>query len=346
MPFGLAGAEPPLIDHAVAGRKLLRSMCSLLLQTGVRAVVRFALTRQWLNTFYRSLSWSQKQTFHRRCSQVFRRGKGNEFLSQGWSIESGTWESEFAGRRIKMPIRANKIWLDWGSALAVAGHDIEVKRTYSGLIQSGNTPELFVDIGANYGTHSLIFLVHNIATITFEPNASCHREFRNYCELNGVEPRIESVALGEHEDIVELWYPEHSTWLGTTNREVLSELQAIEETVCQKVKQKRLDDYLDEFADRKVLVKIDTEGNELSVLRGGRRTLAEKRPLVIFEVWRSSEERRTLWDLLGQLEYKIAGLPWMEDRGAEALTCAEFVESSATNFIAVPARGFWRDPGP
>jgi FkbM family methyltransferase len=340
----VAGAEPPSIDHSVAVCKLVfRSMCRFLLQTSVRTIVRFEKTRGWLNTCYRRLSWPQKQAFHRRCSQVFRGGKGNKFPSRGWSIESGTWESEFVGRRIKMPIRSDKIWLDWGSALAVAGHDIEVKQTYSELIESGNEPDLFVDIGANYGTHSLIFLVHNIRTITFEPNTSCHREFRIYCELNRVQPRVEPVALGEHEDVVELWYPEHSSWLGSTNKDAQSELRVIAKNVCQKVRQKRLDDYLCEFGGGRILIKIDTEGGELSILRGGQRTLAEKHPLVIFEVWRAPDERRALWDLLWQLEYKIAGLPWTEARVAEALACAEFVEAPATNFIALPASGLWKD---
>jgi FkbM family methyltransferase len=35
-----------------------------------------------------------------------------------------------------------------------------------------------------------------------------------------------------------------------------------------------------------LLVKIDTEGSEAAILRGAGRTLAERRPLIIFESFR------------------------------------------------------------
>jgi hypothetical protein len=58
---------------------------------------------------------------------------------------------------------------DWGLSLLVAGHDVEIKETYRYLLEE-RKPKLFFDIGANYGTHSLIFLTHGVRTISFEPN--------------------------------------------------------------------------------------------------------------------------------------------------------------------------------
>ncbi|CAA9891487.1 conserved hypothetical protein [Candidatus Methylobacter favarea] len=77
-----------------------------------------------------------------------------------------------------MPLTSERFWLDWDTAVSITGHDIEIKQTYEALIGSSEPPELFIDIGANYGTHSLLFLVHQIKTITFEPNASCHDFFQ------------------------------------------------------------------------------------------------------------------------------------------------------------------------
>src|ERR1700722_9247274 len=50
------------------------------------------------------------------------------------------------------------------------GHDSELKQTYASLIQLEHPPRLVLDIGANYGTHSIIFLSHDIETVSFEPN--------------------------------------------------------------------------------------------------------------------------------------------------------------------------------
>jgi hypothetical protein len=67
----------------------------------------------------------------------------------------GLWRLRFAGTQIVLPLRRESFWLDWGFALGVLGHDAEVKRTYEMLLLS-DRPDLFIDIGANYGTHSML----------------------------------------------------------------------------------------------------------------------------------------------------------------------------------------------
>jgi hypothetical protein len=55
------------------------------------------------------------------------------------------------------------------------------------------------------------------------------------------------------------------------------------------------------------------------------------RPTLIFESWRSDDERQALWAALEELDYVIAAV------GAEApraLMLGEFLASDATNFVA------------
>lgn len=175
-----------------------------------------------------------------------------------------------------MPLTAERFWLDWDTALSIVGHETEIKDTYLALIGSREAPELFLDIGANYGTYSLLFLTHNIETITFEPNSSCHDYFREICELNGVVGRLEAVALGDSEGFVELAYPEKDTWLGTTDMNIAKSLARRQELVARIVKQKTIDGYLPEFENKSMLIKIDTEGTEYRVLQGGLKALQHR----------------------------------------------------------------------
>ena len=43
-----------------------------------------------------------------------------------------------------------------GGYVSIVGHDIEVKETYAALIASDHRPTLFLDVGANYGLHSIL----------------------------------------------------------------------------------------------------------------------------------------------------------------------------------------------
>jgi FkbM family methyltransferase len=234
-----------------------------------------------------------------------------------------------------MPLTKERFWLDWDSSLSVIGHEPEIKDTYQAFLKSPEAPELFVDIGANYGTHSLLFLVHGIETLTFEPNTSCHGCFREMCHLNHVTPRLEPVALGDREGLVELIYPERETWLGSINTGVVGSLVSSQGTVRQPVELKRLDDYLSQIQRKRTLIKIDTEGNELAVLRGAMKVLREVRPAVVFECM-GSGERTEVFAFFDAIHYRIYGLPWNPMRKDGALESSHFQASPALNFIAVP----------
>ena len=309
-------------------KKLSWSQRRLALQRVVRHSVTNSVSRKCLNNIYTKLSWSQKRAFHGAFAKIFREHKS--------TIPSSSWIVEFAGKPIEMPLRPEWLWLDWDSAVSICGHDIEVKQTYCSLIQSSTRPEQFVDIGANYGTHSLLFLIQGIETITIEPNSSCHDHFRTMCRLNGVKPYIKGVALGERTDLVELCYPERDTWFGSTDIDTRRNLEAGGQVIIQAVAQKTMDDYLIEYADRRLLFKIDTEGNECAILKGGYRTLTEKRPLVIFESLIDGTHRDELFQIISEFNYRIAKLPWASDKPEQTLTRTQFLESARSNFIAVP----------
>jgi FkbM family methyltransferase len=299
-----------------------------LLRAFMRLATRFSPSRRALNFLYARLTYEQKQLYHRGFARIYR--------DRPSRATPGTWKVSFAGREILLPLNPRRMWLDWDTALSILGHDVEVKKTYERVLSSGTRPDLYVDIGANYGTHSLLFLVHGVETITFEPNASCHAYFLEACALNRVRCRLEPVALGNAERYVELLYPESETWLGSVDRAVCGLQTDQTGVVEQKVWQRTLDSYLANLQNRRVLVKIDTEGHEYSVLQGAWSVVQRCRPLVIFECW-GKETRQKLREFFRQGNYQLYRLPWSPTEQAAALTDGDFIDSTQTNFIAVPS---------
>src|SRR5437016_329421 len=97
---------------------------------------------------YRRLSSAQMNSFHSYFANLFREAHEQ--------VDEGVWTVNFIGKPIQVPLNPHRCWLDWDYAVSILGHDAEIKRTYASLIMSSIAPDLFVDIGANYGTHSLL----------------------------------------------------------------------------------------------------------------------------------------------------------------------------------------------
>jgi FkbM family methyltransferase len=301
----------------------------------VRASMNLTAALPWsrtlLNSVYLRMTPAQRSRFHQRFAKGFRETRLHP--------RSGRWEIVFAGKRVVMPLTTERFWLDWDNAVSIIGHDIEIKLTYEALIGSRMRPELFLDIGANYGVHSLLFLAHNISTITFEPNSTCHAYLHETCKLNGYTPRLEHIAVGDCCDRVDLFYPKRDTWLGSTNRDVVDETSGAMELITEKVEQKTVDDYLPQMSNLRTLIKIDVEGNEISVLRGAQQTLKKVKPIVIFECFKQSEWN-SISEFFRSMHYKISALPWRPtDRESIVLNSA-FPPRLGTNFIALPLTFF------
>ncbi len=106
-----------------------------------------------------------------------------------------------------------------------------------------------------------------------------------------------------------------------------------------RVRTERLDDALpDDYAP--AFLKIDVEGAELEVLRGGLETIARHRPVVAFEHGAGSADRygtapADVWQLLDGAGLRVFGLD-----GAGPFTLAEFEDEFArperVNFVARP----------
>jgi hypothetical protein len=104
------------------------------------------------------------------------------------------------------------------------------------------------------------------------------------------------------------------------------------------VARKMLDDYLPWLQGHKrVMLKIDTEGAEISVLKGGQLLLDCYKPWIVFEALPNEVERAKLFEFLNGANYDITQLPWRGE--AKKLQQRDFSAHEATNFLALPRGG-------
>lgn len=295
-----------------------------------RSITRYIASRRSprrvLNWYYNLLGPDGKSRFYSRYAKLFR-GRGSFGTA-------GVWNVYFDDRQIRMPLRPSWSWLDWDNAVSIFGHDIEIKKTYSALIHSDQRPAYFLDVGANYGTHSILFLSAGIPAITFEPNPICCEYFQTVCKMNDLSKRWEQVAIGGQVGERELVYPEKDTWLGSLSWDVISSLKKSHNTTSLLVPVRTLDCYLADLPHGNLLIKIDVEGYECEVLSGAAGLIRDRKPNVIFESLHATQRNR-LYLLLANYGYCIYSLPWSPSAQAQLLGREGFVESPASNFIAV-----------
>jgi FkbM family methyltransferase len=276
-----------------------------------------------LNKTYQKLSYSELKEFHTLFSKIFKSGKYPDFDAE--------WVITFANIEIRMPLQGKSLWLDWDTALSIKGHDVEIKRVYEKLILSDNKPSAFFDIGANYGTHSILFLANGIRTVTFEPNPLCYVDFDRIAALNKLTYHLEKVALGHEKSHATLQFPERDTWLGSLSNETQKNLQGYNNVRSIEVDVITLDSYVKQNNILPDLIKIDTEGFELNVIRGAKKLLMENEIIVIFESTHGNQ-RNQLFDEFMGLGYKIFNLKKLHEN---SLTRENFLSCNNNNYLAM-----------
>jgi FkbM family methyltransferase len=300
----------------------IKALAASVARAGMRLLAANPLTRVPLNTWYGRLGPEQRAQFHHYYARIFRGGR---------TLSPGTWKIRFGGRTIRLPLRPDHAWLDWDTAVSILAHDYDVKLYYEALLASPQRPELFYDVGANYGTHSVLLASHGIRTLAFEPNPSCRDYCAAVCALNGLTVEWQPVAIGAQSGEVDLVYPGEETWLGSINPDITASLRSSRSGVsATRVPLKPLDAF--PVADCKgLLIKIDVEGGEIEVLKGAASLLKQARPIVLFES-NDPATRPALLALFASHNYGIFTLP----PTGQPFDEAQFNAVTVTNFVALP----------
>ena len=174
----------------------------------------------------------------------------------------------------------------------------------------------FLDIGAHVGTWGITFALKGHAVQCFEAQpwlaSLCSAGFA----LNGLRRGCAPFGFSDKSGTFELTSPYADGGCGSVVCKFEGDLP-----IRIQVELRTLDAEYDLTPDVKVsLMKIDVEGSELDVLRGGKRTIQMWRPAIIFEAWEEEKGQRKeeLFRFIkDKMKYKAIKTSWPDTWLAE-----------------------------
>lgn len=205
--------------------------------------------------FAKRFSYNQGQSFFKEITAlgVTFNISINPFLNSGVDeaiYETGVWESEI-GEQLKNYLSAGGV---------------------------------FLDIGANIGYHSLFastLLGEKGHVYSFEPQHSVYKQFLDSVNKNNLKNiTVFNTALSDHQGDETLYIREENS--GGSTLLSLPEMESFHVDSTVKVKLVTLDSYMKEW-DRVDVIKIDVEGYEYEVFKGGEKLIDMYHPIIIME---------------------------------------------------------------
>lgn len=176
--------------------------------------------------------------------------------------------------------------------------------------------DLFVDVGANVGVYSLwASEIDGVDVLAFEPSTGTHVRTTENVELNGLSDRIRVVrkAVGAERGVARF----------TTGLDAINQIADGDVGPTELVDVTTIDYELGLHVP--AIIKIDVEGKELEVIRGGRQLISRYQPALVIEV----NDPAGLSELLRELAYGF----WSYD--AELGTLVPTTPIMHTNVIAL-----------
>lgn len=155
-------------------------------------------------------------------------------------------------------------------------------------IKSGDT---VFDIGC----HKAGYLYHMLKKVgkageihAFEPQVNLFKDLINLkSSLKWENVYISNIALSNISKKVVLHIPIKGSKTDSPGASLLNVFDENQQTVDQEIETDTLDNYCEKYHLKPNFLKIDVEGNELEVLKGGINTLKKNKPKILIE----SEER-------------------------------------------------------
>jgi FkbM family methyltransferase len=258
------------------------------------------------------------------------------------------WEY-FRQRGVTGPVEVT--WVDGIRARLHLGNDLSRQLFIGGRFEPNELTlvartlrpgSVMIDAGANEGLFTLVAASRvgaSGAVLAFEPSAREFARLSDNCRLNRFDHvRLFPAALSDQNGTAELSIAEAEHG-GQNQLAELPEKVRLEASI--EVQTVRLDDAPGVAAlPRLDLVKIDVEGAELAVLRGGEAAIRKHRPLILFEcsddlLAKQGGSRAELLALLESWGYRIYGF---SAATGEPIPLCDTVDT--LNLIAAPASSY------
>ena len=177
------------------------------------------------------------------------------------------------------------------------------KEVFNELFRNLRPGSVFIDVGAHIGRYSFPvarFVGEDGIVVVIEPDPVSFRALSMGVELNGLRNVLAlNVALGDREGKATL-----------CQKFVTATSSIIEFNGCRRfveVPLRRLDSIVEDLGLKRVdVIKIDAEGAEVQILKGGVKTIMRFRPYIVVEVRnRNIDQFKQIMEDLGYLCEKI-----------------------------------------
>jgi FkbM family methyltransferase len=154
------------------------------------------------------------------------------------------------------------------------------------FVETAGRHTVFADVGAHFGVFSTVFALAAAGgrAFSYEPIGASAAVLREHLRLNGVSDRVEVVEAAVGEFTGEAQAVIDPAGFATFGRSCTQPRERFE--------MRTLDGEVERTGARPNLLKIDVEGFELEVLRGGSRLLRDQRPFLFLELHLDAIEAR------------------------------------------------------
>lgn len=164
-----------------------------------------------------------------------------------------------------------------------------------------NKSKVSLDIGANIGAHTVYLSKYFQEVHAFEPQKRVFDLLSKNTAINNVQnAKLYNIALGNKEEIL---YLKKFDTEKNTNQGGIGIVGAHNQSEAgEKINSKHLDSF---GIDKVGLIKIDVEGFEYQVLRGGYNTIKNSKPIIIIEIHPTNKYNKEIRQMLAELGYEL-----------------------------------------
>lgn len=200
-------------------------------------------------------------------------------------LEGGTRIASYNGLKIAFPFEEDPSF-----------DDVWLRNVY--YPYQPRRDHVVMDVGAHMGFFTLKIAGKVARVIAVEPDPTNFAFLSRNVKINGLDGKVilENFALGEKEKMIFLdrdGYGFGRTKVTSKKTDCLTEMKTID-GLAKEVELDRLD-----------VIKIDTEGNELKILKGAKNTLAKHKPVLLLAAYHIEQEHIVLASCLRQYGYNV-----------------------------------------
>jgi FkbM family methyltransferase len=238
---------------------------------------------------------------YERASPVFA-DPVNRFWFRSTVTAPFVWRARLPAGVLLVPVLP-ELQRSWSNALVWKWPPyVHIRRLYEAYMLCRGDDGVLLDVGANDGLHSSLFLLAGWRCTAFEPQPECVAYIRRIAALNGFSRlTVEQCAVGERQASAADFYVSERSWFSSLDRGNVERFETAERISVEMI---TLDAYCQAHRVVPTCIKIDVEGHELQVLRGSASVLAECKPELVVEVSADPALRTNVWELLAPLGYR------------------------------------------